>query len=252
MSIHPTAIIEEGAVIGLGCEIHAHAVITRYTVLGEGVVVHPFTVIGGDPQDLSFDRSIWTGVRIGARTVLREHVTVNRATKADGWTEVGADAFLMTASHVGHDCRVGDRVILANAVLLAGFVSVGERAFVGGGAAFHQFCRIGESAMVGGLARITRDIPPFSMVAERDELVGLNRVGMRRRGFSPAAVAEIKRAYREVCVPLGKPRELARAALESGTYATDEARRFLGFFEGGRRGFLTARRGADGPVSADE
>ena len=243
MSIHPTAIIEDGATLGAGCVIHAHAIITGHCELGSGVVVHPFAVIGGDPQDLGFDPATASRVRIGARTVLREHVTVNRATKAGGATEVGEDCYLMAGSHVAHDCRLGDRVILANAVLLAGHVSIGERAFVGGAAAMHQFCRIGESAMVGGLGRITRDVPPFTMATERDELIGLNIVGLRRRGFRPPVVAELKRASREVCRSAGNPRDLAAAALGGGGYASDEARRFLDFFAAGRRGFLRARTG---------
>jgi UDP-N-acetylglucosamine acyltransferase len=241
MSIHPTAIVEDGATLGAGCVIHAHAHVTRHCVLGDGVVVHPFAVIGGDPQDLSFDATLATGVRVGARTVLREHVTINRATKAGSATEVGADCFLMASSHLGHDCRVGDRVIMANAVLLAGHVHVGERAFIGGGAAVHQFVRIGEGVMLGGLARITRDIPPFAMATERDELVGLNVVGLRRRGLKGPVVAELKDAFRTVCRPVGNPRELAAAALASGAFQSEEARRFLEFFAGGKRGFLRIR-----------
>lgn len=247
MSIHPTAIVEDGAVLGADCVIHAHALVTRHCVLGDGVVVHPFAVIGGDPQDLSFDVTLATGVRVGARTVLREHVTINRATKAGTATEVGADCFLMAASHLGHDCRVGERVILANAVLLAGHVHVGERAFIGGGAAVHQFVRIGESVMLGGLARITRDIPPFTMATERDELVGLNVVGLRRRGIKGPVAAELKDAFRDVCRPIGNPRELAAAAIAAGRYRSAEAQRFLEFFGGGKRGFLRARS-----ASADE
>jgi UDP-N-acetylglucosamine acyltransferase len=251
MSIHPTAIVEDGAILGADCIIHAHAHVTRYCVLGDGVVVHPFAVIGGDPQDLSFDTTLATGVVVGARTVLREHVTVNRATKAGAATELGADCFLMTASHVGHDCKIGERVIMANAVLLAGHVHVGEHAFIGGAAAVHQFVRIGESVMLGGLARITRDIPPFAMAAERDELAGLNLVGLRRRGFKAQVVAELKQAFRSVCRPIGRPRELAAAALASGAYRSAEARRFLEFFAGGRRGFLRPRGGAAEEAASD-
>ena len=251
MSIHPTAIVEDGAVLGADCVVHAHAHVTRHCVLGNGVVVHPFAVIGGDPQDLSFDPKLATGVRIGARTVLREHVTINRATRAGSATEVGADCFLMTASHLGHDCRVGDRVILANAVLLAGHVHVGERAFVGGGAAFHQFVRVGEGAMVSGISRITRDVPPFTMAAERDELVGLNVVGLRRRGLKGPALAELKEAFRSVCRSVGNPRELAAAALAAGTFHSAEARRFLEFFGGGKRGFLRTRGAARDDAGSD-
>jgi len=249
--IHPTAIVEDGAVLGADCVIHAHAHVTRHCVLGDGVEVHPFAVIGGDPQDLGFDRSSATFVHVGDRTVFREHVTINRATKLDGATRIGADCYLMASAHVAHDGSLGDRVILANAVLLAGHVAIGERAFVGGSAAFHQFCRIGESAMVGGLARITRDIPPFSMATERDELIGLNVVGLRRRGFKAPVVAEIKRAYRETCRTIGNQRELAAAALTGGSYATAEARRFLEFFAGGRRGFLRARAGGSDAMDGE-
>jgi UDP-N-acetylglucosamine acyltransferase len=242
MTIHPTAIIEDGAQLGTGCVIHAHAIITRHSVLGDGVVVHPFAVIGGDPQDLSFDTGKRTGVRIGSGTVIREHVTIHRATKADSWTEVGAHCFLMVSSHVAHDCRIADKVIMANAVLLAGHVHVGEGAFLGGGAMIHQFTRIGEGAMIGGASRITRDVAPFTIAAERDEVAGLNVVGLRRRGLPRQTVEELKRAFRAVNVPVGNMRELAASALESGDYASPEARRFLEFFAGGRRGFVRARR----------
>jgi UDP-N-acetylglucosamine acyltransferase len=238
MSIHPTALVEDGARLGADCVIHAHAIVTRHAVLGDGVVVHPFAVIGGDPQDLGFNTATESGVVIGDRTVLREHVTVNRATRAGTATTIGSDCFLMATSHVAHDGQVGDRVILANQVLLAGHVHVGERAFIGGGAGIHQFCRIGESAMIGGLTRLTRDVPPFCMTAERDELIGLNAVGLRRRGVPAATIAEIRRAFHTVCRAVGNPRDLAAAALASGDYPSAETQRFLQFFMTGKRGFV--------------
>jgi UDP-N-acetylglucosamine acyltransferase len=183
--------------------------------------------------------------------VIREHVTLHRATRADGWTEVGADCYLMVGCHVAHDCRLGDRVIMANAVLLAGHVQIGDGAFVGGGAVVHQFTRVGEGAMVGGAARVSRDLPPFSMVTERDEVVGLNVVGLRRRGLSRQTLAELKLAFRTVNVAVGDMREIAAAELASGRYASPEARRYLEFFAGGRRSFVRARRaGAD--AAADD
>jgi UDP-N-acetylglucosamine acyltransferase len=236
--------VEDGAQLGAGCVIHAHAIVTRHCVLGDGVVVHPFAVVGGDPQDLSFDPAARSGVRIGARTVIREHVTIHRATRADGWTEVGSGCFLMVSCHVAHDCRLGDRVIMANAVLLAGHVQIGEGAFVGGGATVHQFARIGEGAMIGGAARVSRDVPPFTMTTERDEVAGLNVVGLRRRGLPRQTVEELKRAFRAVNVSVGNMRDLAAAALAGGEYSSAEARRFLEFFREGRRGFVRARRGA--------
>ncbi len=243
MSIHPTAIVEEGARLGDGCVIHANAIVTRHCVLGDGVVVHPGAVIGGDPQDLRFDPATRSGVRIGDRTVIREHVTIHRATRPDGWTEVGSSCFLMVSSHVAHDCRLADKVIMANAVLLAGHVHVGEGAFLGGGSVIHQFSRVGEGAMIGGAARVSRDVPPFTMTTERDEVVGLNVVGLRRRGLPRETVEELKRAFRVVNVDVGNMREIAVAALVSGEYQSPEARRYLEFFHGGKRGFVRARRG---------
>lgn len=242
MNIHPTAIVEDGAQLGEGCVIHAGAIVTRHCVLGDGVIVHPYAVIGGDPQDLKFDPATRSGVRIGPRTLIREHVTIHRATKPDACTEVGADCFLMVGSHVAHDCRLADRVIMANAVLLAGHVQIGEGAFIGGGAAVHQFARIGEGAIVGGAARVSRDVPPFSMTTERDEVVGLNVVGLRRRGLPRSTVEELKRAFRAVNVPVGNMREIAAAALAGGAYSSAEARRYLEFFGTGRRSFMRSRR----------
>jgi UDP-N-acetylglucosamine acyltransferase len=239
--VHPRAIVEDGAQVGEGCVVHAQAIITRHARLAAGVVVHPGAVVGGDPQDLKFDPATTSWVHVGAGTVLREGVTVNRSTVADGRTVVGARCFLMAGAHVGHDCVVGDQVVLANNVLLAGFVSVGASSFLGGGAAFHQFTRVGEGAMVGGLARITLDIPPFVMAAERDEVVGLNLVGLKRRGLAREAVAELKEVFREVYFDGGNVRHRAQELLAGGV-RSPEARNFLEFFAGGRRGIARARR----------
>ena len=240
--IHPTAIIEDGAQLGADCEILARAIVTRHAVLGDRVVVHPGAVVGGDPQYIKFDRATPSFVRVGSGTVIRENVTLNRAIHANQTTVVGERCFLMAGSHAGHDCALGDDVVLANNVMLAGHVSVGDFSFVGGGAAIHQFCRIGEVAMVGGVARITRDLAPFTITAERDEVSGLNLVGLRRRGFSREAIRELKEAFRFVYFGIGNIRELAATALANGGYETAEARRFLDFFAGGKRGFARAAR----------
>lgn len=235
MSVHPTAIIEEGVQLGAGCVVHPYAVIKQHSVLGEGVVVHSFAVLGGDPQYLKFDPATNSGVRIGAGTVIREHVTINRSIQANMVTTVGARCFLMANAHVGHDCAVADDVVLANNVMLAGHVAVGSFTFVGGGAGIHQFVRIGEGVMVGGLTRLTRDVAPFLMVAERDEVPGFNVVGLKRRGFSRDAMRELKESFHAVFSG-GDPRRLAAARLAAGV-ATAEARRFLEFFAAGKRGF---------------
>ena len=214
-------------------------------------MVHPFAVVGADPQDLSFNVGVPSGVRIGARTVIREHVTISRATKPDSSTEIGSDCFLMAGCHVAHDCRIGSRVVIANAVLLAGHVQVGDRAFLGGGAVIHQFCRIGESAMIGGGARISRDIAPYSLVTERNALIGLNIVGLRRRGLKREVLDEIRRAFRAVNRPVGNLREIAAQTLLHGEFSSAEARTFLEFFQAGRRGFARPRRGTPAEEALD-
>jgi UDP-N-acetylglucosamine acyltransferase len=240
--IHPTAIIESGAQIGTDCEIHAYAVITRHAVLGDRVVVHPFAVIGGDPQYLKFEPATRSFATIGSGTTIREHVTVNRSIHAGKATSIGEACFIMQGAHVGHDCEVGSNVVLANQALLAGHVSIGNHAFIGGNASIHQFVRIGESVMLGGVARITRDLAPFTMAAERDEVSGLNLVGIKRRGLPPEAIRELKDAFREVYHTRGNIRELAAKALADGRYTTVEAKQFLEFFSGGKRGFARTGR----------
>jgi len=242
MSIHPAAIVEEGAQLGSGCIIHAHAIILKHAVLADGVVVHPFAVIGGDPQYLKFDPGTPSAARVGRGTVVREHVTINRSIHAGQATTVGERCFLMASSHVGHDSMVADDVVLANNVMLAGHVTVGRNTFLGGGAGFHQFCRIGEGVIVSGLARIAQDIPPFVMAAERNEVIGLNLIGLKRRGVSREAIGEIKEAFRAVYFTPGNIRAVAAAALEGAAFKTAEARQFLAFFTEGKRGFARARR----------
>ncbi len=242
MTIHQTAVVEEGARIGEGCVIHAHAVIKRRSILCPGVVVHPFAVVGDDPQDVHFDPAIDTGVRIGERTVIREHVTVHRSTRPNTCTDVGAGCLLMVGCHVAHDCRVGNDVMIANAVLLGGHVKVGDHAFLGGGAVVHQFCGIGESAMIGGGARISQDVPAFTMVTERDGLIGLNLVGIRRRGFGRNALLELKKAFGAVYYARGNVRELARRALDTGDFREPLTRQFLASFAEGTRTVVRPRR----------
>ncbi|MDB5379106.1 MAG: acyl-ACP--UDP-N-acetylglucosamine O-acyltransferase [Rubritepida sp.] len=214
-SIHPSAVIEPGAQIGSGCRVGPFCIVGPAVVLEEGVELVSHVVIEGQtrigaesrlsayasvglpPQDLKY-RGEPTGVTIGPRSYLREHVTVHRGSiGGDGMTRVGADCLLMACSHVGHDCRVGDRVILANNVMLGGHVQLGEQCFLGGGAAIHQMVRVGRHAMVGGLAGVTNDIPPFGNVFGLPaRLVGLNVVGLRRRGFSRENLHALRAAFR--------------------------------------------------------
>ena len=230
------AIIEAGATLGPGCRIAAQAIVKARAELGAGVRVDHFAVVGGDPQDLSFDLATVSGTHIGDRTVIREHVTVHRATKAGERTIIGADCLLMAGSHVAHDCVLGANVILANGCMLGGHVHVGDKAFVSGGVAVHQFCRIGGGALVSGNAVITEDVPPNALAHGRNLIAGLNLIGLRRRSVPAPAVAEIKRAYHAVYAAGGDCATLAQQALAGGAYASAEGRDFLNFFLGGRRG----------------
>ncbi|HEU5079253.1 MAG TPA: acyl-ACP--UDP-N-acetylglucosamine O-acyltransferase [Opitutaceae bacterium] len=240
--IHPTAIVEPGAELGVDCEIQAYAVITRYAQLGDRVVVSPHAVVGGEPQYLKFDRRTDTRAIVGAGSVLRESVTINRSVYEGKATQIGRDCFIMACGHVAHDCVVGNNVVIANTAMLGGHATVGDFAFIGGGAAVHQFTRVGESAMIGGLSRVSCDIAPFLLAAERDEVSGLNLLGLKRRGFDRAAIQELKTAFRSVFGTTGNIRALATAALESKTYSTAPAQQFLSFFQTGKRSFARPSR----------
>jgi UDP-N-acetylglucosamine acyltransferase len=255
-SIHPTAIVEPGAKLGDGCVIHAGAIIRASAVLGDRVIVHPYAVVSGDPQVLRFDTTVESGATIGSGTIIHEFTTVNRAMHKGGVTVVGSNCLLMACSHVAHDAVVGDNVVIANAVLIAGHVHVADHAILGGGSAYHQYTRIGEGAIVGGLSRITKDIPPFVMAAERDEVAGLNLVGLRRRGVPRETIKELKEAFRLIYFREGSARTLAAEALASGAFSAPETRQFLEFMTTGTRGIARARRSEahqdEEPVAAEK
>jgi len=234
--IGPWAIIEANVSIGNECEISAQAIIKKGSVLGDKVKVDHFAVIGGDPQDLHFNPSTSSNVSIGDATVIREHVTIHRATSEGGTTHVGKNNFIMAGAHVAHDCTTGNHVILANGCMLGGHVNVGDHAFVSGGVTVHQFCRIGKGSMTSGNAVITEDVPPHGLAHSRNQISGLNLVGMRRRGYSNEVIAEIKKAYHWVYASGGNCVALAQSALKSGEFNTPEALEFLNFFLGGKRG----------------
>ena len=237
--VGPFSMVEEGVVVGEKVRLHSHVVVRKGTVLGKAVELHPQVVVGGEPQDLGFDRKLESGVVLGAETVLREGVTVHRSTQPGHNTFIGARAYLMAGSHVGHDCQVGDGVILANDALLAGFVSVGENTFVGGGAAFHQFVRVGAGTMIAGHASITRDVPPFCMAAERDRLVGLNLVGLRRQKASREEIKELKSLLAEYAADNQSFKENAADRLEKEKWKPgSRAHTFVSFFQESERGIL--------------
>ena len=260
MPIHPTAVIDpqadvhpsaeigpyvvvEGPVrIGAGTVLRPHAHVTGHTEIGAGCRVFSGAVVGEVPQDRAFAGGV-SFCRVGDETVIREGVTIHRGTDAGSATVVGRRGFLMANSHVGHNCHVGDDVVLANGALLAGHVHVGDRAFISGNSAVHQFVRVGDLVMVGGLTKITQDVPPFFMVDDRGTCVGVNVIGLQRAGFTPEERRDAKRAYALIYrAHLSLPHTIEQLA---ECAATQTCRRILEFLK------APSRRGiADGPRHA--
>ncbi len=235
VSVGPGAVIGPGVVVGPGSRIGSNVLIERDTVLGEDCVIHHGAVLGSDPQDLKYEGEK-TELVVGDRTVVREYATVNRGTRAEGRTRVGADCLLMAYSHVAHDCHLGDHVILANSVNMGGHVRIGEWAIVGGLTAIHQFVRIGAHAFVGGAARVAKDVAPFVRAAGNPlVMAGLNSVGLRRRGFDAETRAALKQAYRLIFASdLNVKQAVARVREELGSVPAVEE--LVGFIEATERG----------------
>lgn len=212
--IHPTAIVSPGADIGEDCHIGAFSVVGDAVVLGEKVHleshvvvdgdtfigdetrVYPFVSIGLAPQDLKYGGEA-TRTEIGKRNHLREFVTVHRGTQGGGGlTRIGDDNLLMAQAHVAHDCQIGNEVIMANAATLAGHVEIADRANIGAYSGVHQFCRVGLEAFVGGYSVVVKDALPFATIqGNHAKCYGLNRVGMKRRGYAKETIEKLHRAY---------------------------------------------------------
>lgn len=190
------AIVGEGCVIGAGSVIAPRATLERNVTLGRSVKVGMGSILGGAPQDLKYAGEE-TSVEIDEGTIIREYVTVNRGTSHSFKTTVGKNCLLMTYVHIGHDCRVGNSVILSNLVQLAGHVAIEDKAIISGLSAVHQFARVGRHAFIGGMSRVAKDIPPFlKAVGSPVKLYGLNTIGLQRSGMDEATILELKRAYR--------------------------------------------------------
>jgi UDP-N-acetylglucosamine acyltransferase len=232
-------IIEAGVTVGDGSSIDSHTVIKRFTRVGKGVRIGHFSVVGGDPQHLSFDPNIESCAVLEDGARLGEGVTVHRSTCDEGRTVIGRDCFLMGYSHVAHDCQVGDRTILANGALLGGHVILGVDVFVGGGAGLHQFTRVGDGAMIGGLAEISADVPPQVTVMGRNRACGLNLIGLKRRGVTGDERSELKQCYREILMKKGNPTLFAKLMIDgSSSPQTSLGITFVEFFLEGDRGFV--------------
>lgn len=215
LGIHPTAVINPGAEIGSGAEIGPYSVIGEHvkignkvrigshvaiegrTEVGDGCSLFPFSSIGTAPQDLKY-KGEETRLKIGRENIFREFVTVNRGTKQGGGeTYIGDSNLFMAYVHIAHDCQIGNNVVMANAATLAGHISIGSYAIIGGLVGIHQFVRIGEYAMIGGCSAVAQDVPPFlSAVGNRARIYGVNRVGLKRHGFSSDRLEKLKEAHK--------------------------------------------------------
>jgi len=252
--IHPTAVVDAGAVlaadvavgpyavigagvrIGARTSVGAHAVIQGRTTIGEDNVIFPFASLGAVPQDLKFGGED-SALVIGDRNQIREFCTLHLGTAAGAMeTRVGDDNLLMNFSHVAHDCVLGDHNVLANSVQLGGHVHVGDWAVIGALSGIHQMARVGESAMIGAGSMVSLDVPPFcNATGDRARLRGLNTVGLKRRGFASATSSAIKSAYRVV---FQSSLRLADAVAQVRGVAAPcpEVERFLTFLEESKRG----------------
>lgn len=233
--IGPYCTIGPHVKLGDGCRLIAHVNITGHTTIGPRTVIYPFASLGSPPQSYSY-RGGPTRLVVGADCDIRENVTMNTGTEDDrGVTEVGDRCFVMVGSHVGHDCKVGNKVVFANNTVLGGHVSIGDNVVFGGGVAVRQFVRIGEGAMIVGLSGVRADVIPFGMAhGPLANLVGLNVVGMRRRGLAKANIQRVRSAYQALFFGAREFRD--RLETVAGTYGDDPlVRNIIEFIRAGKR-----------------
>jgi UDP-N-acetylglucosamine acyltransferase len=233
--IGPFCVVGPGVTLESGVVLDSHVRIEGHTTLGRGVHVHAGAVLGGPPQDLKF-KGVTSHLVIGERTVIRECVTANVATDEGESTRIGAHCLVMAYAHVAHNTVVGDRVILANGVQLAGYVTIEDYAIVGGLVPVHQFVRVGAHSMIGGGCRVPQDVLPYTRAAGQPlKPIGLNLVGLQRRGFSEATIASLKLAYR-LLLRSGLKLEEACARIQADVDPCPEVEHFVRFALASQRG----------------
>ena len=259
MNIHPTAVIDPGAQLhetvtvgpyavigpevslGAGCEIAAHAIITGPSRIGAGNKIGPFTTVGAPPQDLKYSGEP-TELIIGDHNVIREYVSIHRGTVTGiNQTRIGNHNLLMASVHIAHDCVVGNGVIMANAATLAGHVEIEDRAIIGGLTAIQQFTRIGTFCYIGGMSGVSKDVPPYvimSGIRGQMRVTGINRVGLKRAGFSSASITSLVQAFKII---FRRPELLLQEALDEALAAAPdcaEVQRLVQFFRTTKRSVL--------------
>ena len=228
------AIVEEEVVIGAECRLEPYVYVKRWTTLGDRNEISAGTVLGTDPLDKNFtgERSF---LRIGNGNIIREHYTISRGTQPESVTEVGDGNYIMTSGHIAHNCRIGNRTVIASCALVAGHVEVEDQAFISGGVVIHQYSKIGRLAMIGGNSRVNSDVPPFFLYSDFNVAPkGLNLVGLRRAGLTNAEISALKTAYR-ILYRSGLKLEEALGRIESELH-TEHTRHLVNFIRASKRG----------------
>ena len=250
VEVGPYAFIDNNVEIGDGCKIFPHTTIFEFVKMGRNCSVYPGAVVGAIPQDLKFDGEE-TYVEIGDNVTIRECATINRGTAASkkGVTRIGSNTLLMSYVHVAHDCNIGSHCILVSYVGVAGETDVDDWAILGGGAMAHQFSKIGTHAMVGGASKINKDIPPYALCG-RDPICycGVNIVGLRRRGFTPDVIRNIKDIYDTIYFQ-GYNISDGCSRVEAGFPQSEERDTILSFIKNSKRGIVRAsEKGTKGDI----
>jgi UDP-N-acetylglucosamine acyltransferase len=252
MSIHSTAVIDSRAEIDTDVEIGpyvviegpvkikrrtrimAQAYVTGWTEIGEDNEIHPGAMLGGAPQDRAYQGQE-TYLKIGNQNVIREHAQVHRGTVAHSSTIIGSHNFLMATAHVGHNCTLGDNVVLANGALLGGYVDVGNNVFISGNCVVHQFIRIGDYAIMRGLSGTSRDVPPFAIIDWQHTVRGVNVVGLKRAGFDERRIRTIREAFR-ILFRKGRNLSIALKEVQESMSANDDVMTLVEFIKSSKRG----------------
>ena len=239
--VGPYCIVEAGVTLGDGCKLEARAIVKSRTALGQNNEIGEGAVIGGRAQHVQVHEPGGTLV-IGDGNRIRENATIHRGWTNEGSTTIGNNCMIMVNAHIGHDSRIGSNCILVNNVMIAGHVTIEDRAYLAGGSAVHQFTRVGRLAMVGGMAKIKQDVPPFVMIdgSTAAEVVGLNKVGLRRNGYTPEEILQLKEAYRIIYRQGLRWTEVL--AILKAKFPTGPAAAFHEFLKLGKRGFVQERR----------
>ena len=241
VSIGPYAIIDADVQIGNNCKIHAHANIMNGTRIAEGTTIYQGAIVGSEPQDLKY-KGEKTELTIGKNVTIREYCTINKGTAASGQTVIGDDTLIMAYVHVAHDCQIGKHAVIANSVNLAGHVHIDDFAIIGGMTAVQQFVHIGESSFIGGGTLVRKDVPPFIKVAREPlSYVGVNSVGLRRRGFTVESINKIKDVYRILFVKY-KNISLGLEEIDAHLPESDEKYAIMSFIRESNQGLIRGFR----------